>query len=276
MLAKSYASLDRIIKKLNEEGFDINGEYGDLDITFDTALAEALSSGRKNPIDLKDIRNRALGRDRSTRQKLGAMVLNLFYNMSGPRKPRIVATDKRTQHLAMIMDEAERELNVKYKGDHISRTDITPQRLMSALAEISVSVQLKQSESTQIVKMKPSLYPYSLPQCVSILPDNLETEEAAFVLWANAKTSKTLQRNPGASDQAILEGMKDQLLYFKLAYKSNLVPKAIKEKTHKKLGGKAVIVQEEDFMTFFNKNLREILILTREVVQEDEGETSRA
>lgn len=252
-LIKSHTYLKVLETKL--EGFDVNEVNNIFDFNFDEKFKTLLTIGRRPPINLVDIRAKALGKKVSKEDKFATMMLIYFYCHSGPRKPSFPENSDDARNLMVVLQSAITRLNIKHKGDQQKRDDITPPRLMAALPEIVVKTQLKMSENARICKVAmASLYPYYLPQVAAILPVDASKTEKLFTLFCNAKTSCVLSKMPGAGDEQILKYMNDQLVYFKLANESNHVPKEIKENVYALLAGEDVISQDEEFNRFVEKN----------------------
>lgn len=235
----------------------------DFEVTFGEDFAEIIGSGRSNPVDLARIRNLAIGTSVTAEDKLATMILVYWFITCGPKKPVLNGSTSQINEVRSALESADNRLNIKYKGDHIRKEDITPQRLMAACPEIAVMMQLKQTSSSYIVKGVPaSLHPYFHPQVVSILPPDTDLSEKLYCLWASAKTSATLQKNGGASDEILLKIMEEQAVYFKLSFGNTLIPEKVKEKIYAKVGGMDVIATDKEFTAFMDANVDGIARVT--------------
>lgn len=252
---------------------DINGSNAfDFVFSFEKELFDAYASCKNVPVDLKAIREKAMGKDVSKEDKFSCMVTLFWYVMVGPVAPKGDGNTDTLKHTFTCVRHTISRIGIRHKGEQRTRKDVTPPRLLSAFPEIAARAQAQVPASLQIQKMQSSLYPYSHPQVAALFdPDTTSLETINFTLWACAKTSAILQRNPDAGDQVVLKLMEEQRVYFNLAYGSTLVPAVLKERARRELGKDDVIRTHEPYTKFCRDNLAAMAEITIDIKHADES-----
>lgn len=238
----------------------------DFAFAFNKDLFDAFASCKNVPVDLKAIREKAMGKDVSKEDKFATMITIFWYVMVGPTKPKGEGTTEILKNTFTCVRHTITRIDIRHKGEQRNRKDITPPRLLSAFPEVASRAQAQVPESLQILKLPSSLYPYSHPQVAALLEiDETSLETVNFTLWSCAKTSAILKRNPDASDQTILKLMEEQRMYFNLAFGSTLVPKSLRARARMELGSDDVIRTHEPYNKFCRDNLVAMSAITVDI-----------